>query len=46
MISAIERNEFTVAVFLDVSKVFDMADHEILLKKIEFYGIRGAPLKW
>ena len=46
MISAIERNEFIIAVFLDLSNAFDMVDHQILLKKLEHYGIRGVPLKW
>ena len=46
IISAIERNEFTIAVFLDLSKAFDMVDHQILLKKSERYGIRAVPLKW
>ena len=46
IISAIERNELTIAVFLDLSKAFDMVDHQILLKKSERYGTRAVPLKW
>ena len=46
IISAIERNEFTIAVFLDLSKAFYLVDHQILLKKLEHYDIRGVPLKW
>ena len=45
IISAIERNEFTIAIFLDLPKAFDMVDHQILLKTLEHYGIGGVTLK-
>ena len=28
-----EKNEFTLGVFVDLSKVFDTIDHQILMKK-------------
>src|ERR1700733_7535395 len=44
--NAIDRNEYSVGVFFDLSKAFDTVDHKILSKKLERYGIRGTPLKW
>ena len=32
--SAIERNEFTIGIFLDLSKAFDTVNHNILFAKI------------
>ena len=32
--------------FLDFAKSFDTENHDILLKKLEHYGIRGESLKW
>ena len=33
-------------VFLDLKKAFDTVDHDILIKKLEFYGIKNNTLCW
>ena len=43
---AIDESKFTIGIFLDLSKAFDTVDHEILIKKLEYCGIRGLTLQW
>ena len=43
---AIDDNKFSCGVFIDLQKAFDTVDHDILLKKLEHYGIRGIANDW
>ena len=44
--SALEDNNTTMAVLLDLSKAFDTIDHGLLLNKLAHYGVRGIALEW
>jgi ribonuclease P/MRP protein subunit RPP40 len=46
IINALERGHYTVGIFLDFSKAFDTVNHEILIAKLDKYGIRGNAKKW
>ena len=43
---ASDSDRYACGVFLDLQKAFDTVNHEILISKLKFYGIKDIPLKW
>lgn len=40
----IDSGLFSLGLFIDFTKAFDCLNHDILINKLSFYGIRGSPL--
>ena len=41
-----DQSQSTIGVFIHLKKAFDTVDHNILLSKLQWYGIRGLALEW
>jgi hypothetical protein len=42
----LDGREISTGIFLDLSKAFDLVNHDILLRKMTRMGISGVALKW
>ena len=46
VLPSLDKRVQCIDVYLDLSKAFDMINHGMLIKKLEYYGIRGKVLEW
>jgi hypothetical protein len=46
IIDSLDKGDYAATIFLDFSKAFDTVNHNILLQKLEHYGIRGIANRW
>ena len=44
--TSLDNGDIAITILLDLKKAFDTVNHQILLQKLNAYGIRGNMLKW
>jgi len=43
---ALDKQVYTIGIFIDLSKAYDVLNHNLLLEKLSYYGIRGSTNSW
>ena len=43
---ALDTGHFACGIFIDLQKAFDTVDHDILVSKLDYYGVRGIAKSW
>ena len=46
ILNSLNNNQYALVTLLDMSKAFDCLNHNILLEKLEKYGLRGTCKNW
>ena len=44
--NALDKGHFVFGIYTDLKKAFDTVNHDILIKKLDHYCIRGVTLDW
>ena len=42
----LDNKKYPIAIYMDLSKAFDTLDHNIMLFKLQYYGVSGSALSW
>ena len=42
----INNTNFSIGIFIDLSKAFDTINHKLVIKKLHHYGVTGIALDW
>ena len=46
LVLKIDKGKYTAVVYIDLKKAFDTVDHDILLRKLNFCGLKGKEINW
>ena len=46
ILTSLNDGDYTKGLFLDFKKAFDTINHDILINKLEMYGIKGTAKRW
>ena len=44
--TSLDKKNYTLGVFIDLTKAFDTVNHSVLIEKLNHYGIRGVTENW